>query len=129
MAGFNHVVLMGKLVREPDLRYASSLPVCTLRLLVPRSYKGKDGERKYDGLFIDVVVWRRMAEICSQFLHKNSEVLVQGRLELNRWKGKDGAFRNDYRIQSERIQFLKRYGNDEGTSEATTAPDADSAAA
>ena len=108
MAGFNQVVLMGKLVRDPDLKYVSGMPLCTLRLVVPRFYKGKDGQRKNDSLFIDVLVWRHMAEVCAQALRKQSEVMVSGRLQMNDWTGRDGHRRQAYRVQSERIQFLRR---------------------
>ena len=106
MPGFNQVVLMGKLVRDPELKYVGGMPLCVLRLFVPRFYKSKDGGQKNDSLFIDVQVWRRMAEVCNQFLHKNSEIMVSGRLQMNEWTGKDGHKRTTYRIQSERIQFL-----------------------
>ncbi|MHC4605592.1 MAG: single-stranded DNA-binding protein [Planctomycetota bacterium] len=108
MPGFNQVVLMGKLVKEPRLNYANGLPVCNLRLYVPRFYKSKDGTQKNDSLFIDVVVWRRMAEVCHQALHKDSQIMVSGRLQMNDWTGNDGLRRLSYRVQSERIQFLQR---------------------
>src|SRR3990172_7531393 len=100
MAGFNQVVLMGKIVRDPDLQYVGGMPKCTLRLLVPRFYKGKDGKEKNDSLFIDVVVWRRTAEICKQFLSRNREIMVAGRLQMDEWAGKDGKKRVTYRVQS-----------------------------
>ena len=108
MPGFNQVVLMGKLVRDPELKYVNSFPLCTMRLYVPRFYKNKDGEQKNDSLFIDVIIWRRMAEICSQALAKNSEIMVAGRLQMNEWTGRDGKKRVTYQVQSERIQFLRR---------------------
>lgn len=107
MSALNHVVLMGKLVSPPDLQYAGGLPVCRLRILVPRRYKGKDGQWKEDSLFISVHVWRHLAEICSQMLRKGSELIVTGRLQMNEWTGKDGAKRSNYRILAEHLHFLK----------------------
>jgi len=106
MATFNQVVLVGKLVRDPDLQYAKGMPVCRMRMLVP-GVKKKEENGKGNGLFIDVVVWRRMAEICSQFLKKGRGVLVAGRLEMNQWTGKDGREREQMRIQADRVQFLE----------------------
>ncbi len=127
MPGFNQVVLMGKLVRDPDLNYAAGMPVCKLRLLVPRYYKNKDGEKKSDSLFIDIIVRRKMAEICKQALEKNSEIMVAGRLQMNEWTMRDGRKRVDYRIVSERIQFLTRKERAEESGSEETATESEAA--
>ena len=115
MPGFNEVILMGKLVFDPDLRYANSFPVCQMRLVVPRRYKNKDDEWKSDSLFIDIQIWRHMAEICAQKLKKGSQIMVAGRLQLNEWKDKEGRPRQTYRVQAQRIQFLDKPAPDPET--------------
>ncbi len=97
MEGFNQVVLMGTLGNDPKLRFEAGLAVCHFQLVVPRYVDGK--ERKTDTIKINVTVWRRMAEICSQHLVKGSDVLISGRLQHSKAKG--------YRVAAERIQFLK----------------------
>ena len=124
MAGFNQIVIMGKLVREPELKYVNGMPLCTMRVVVPRFYKTKEGDQKSDSLFINVTVWRRMGEICNQVLAKGSQVMVSGRLQMNEWVGRDERKRVDYQIVSERIQFIGERRQGSGGNEAEADPEA-----
>src|SRR5437773_9053712 len=80
MAGFNKVILMGNLTRDPEIRYApSGTPVANFGLAVNRRYRQGD-ETKEEVCFVDIVVFGRQAETCGQYLSKGNGALVEGRL-------------------------------------------------
>lgn len=78
----NHITLMGRLTRDPELRYTQSqIPVASFRIAVDRDYGSRDGgERQTD--FIDIVAWRQTAEFVSKYFTKGSMVAVSGRLQI-----------------------------------------------
>ena len=86
----NHIVLMGRLVRDPELRRTGSgVAVASFRVAVDRDFAPKDGgERKAD--FIDCVAWRQTGEFISKFYAKGRMIVVDGRLEMRDWTDKDG---------------------------------------
>lgn len=86
----NHIVLMGRLVADPELRYTSSnTPVASLRLAVDRDFKDKEtGERRAD--FINVVAWKQTAEFVSRYFRKGRMAVVEGRLQMRDYTDKDG---------------------------------------
>lgn len=108
MANFNSVVVVGRLTRDPELRYTpSGAPVCSFSIATSRRYVKEDGGRAEATTFLDVDVWRRMAEICKQFLRKGREVLVLGSLRQSRWKDpKTQESRSKIRIVAQQVQFL-----------------------
>lgn len=106
MASFNRVILMGNLTADPEIRYTpSGAAVSDLRLAVNHKYKTSSGEMKEDACFIDVVVWNKQAENCAQYLTKGSPVLVEGRLQHDRWE-KDGQKQSKHRVVANTVQFL-----------------------
>ena len=86
----NHITLMGRLVRDPELRRTGSgVAVASFRIAVDRDYAPKDGgERKAD--FIDCVAWRQTGEFISKYFTKGRMIVVDGRLEMRDWTDKDG---------------------------------------
>lgn len=92
MACYNRVILMGNLTRDPELKQApSGTPVVDLRLAVSEQYRDKQtGETKEVTCFVDVTAWSRLAELCSQYLSKGRPILVEGRLQYDEWKNKEG---------------------------------------
>lgn len=108
MADFSSVVIVGRLTRDPQLRYApSGAPVCSLSVATSRRFRREDGERVETTTFVDVDVWRRMAEICAQFLKKGREVLILGSLRQSRWKDpKTQESRSKIRVVAQQVQFL-----------------------
>ncbi len=107
MASYNKVILMGNLTKNPEVRYIpSGTAVADLSLAVNEEYKGKDGEKVESVVFVDVVVWARQAETCGEYLSKGSQVLVEGSLQLDKWKTKEGENRSKLRVRATRIQFL-----------------------
>lgn len=114
----NDVKLVGRLTRDPDLRYtAQGTPVCHFRIAVGRRYKDRNSsEWKEEVAFVPCSVWRETAERCGQKLKKGSPVFVEGRLRSKEWQTKEGQKRVDLEVDIQRIQFLESMGD--GTQEA-----------
>ncbi len=102
---FNKVILIGNLTKDPELRYTpQGTPVSTFRLAINYRYKQGD-DLKQETTFIDIVVFGKQAESCSQYLNKGSSVLVEGRLQERRWES-DGQQRSKFEIVAQSVKFL-----------------------
>ena len=112
----NHIVLMGRLTRDPELRRTGSgIAVATLRLAVDRNYAPKDGSpRETD--FIDVVAWRSTAEFVCKYSTKGRMALVSGRLQIRPWEDKDGNKRTAAEVVADNIYFGDSKRDSEGYS-------------
>ena len=109
MPTLNKVFLAGKLTRNPELRKTpSGTPVTDLLVALNREYCTSGGEKQREVCFVDVVVWGKPAEACVKSLQASSSVLVEGRLQLDTWFGKEGDKRCKLRVSAERVQFLDR---------------------
>lgn len=101
----NRIVLIGRLVADPQLRYTQSgVAVTNFRLAVDRPFTNQQGERETD--FIDVVVWRRQAEICANNLGKGRLVAVDGRLQIRYYDAQDGSRRMAAEVVADTVRFL-----------------------
>lgn len=101
----NKVILIGRLTREPELRYTGSgVPVANFSLAVDRPYANQQGERETD--FIRVVVWRKLAEVCAKNLGKGRLVAVEGRLQISSYEAQDGSKRQATDVIAENVRFL-----------------------
>jgi single-strand DNA-binding protein len=104
----NRVVLVGRLTKDPDLRYTpNGVPVATFTLAVNRPFKN-NGETEAD--FINCVVWRKPAENCANFLKKGSLAGVDGRIQTRSYDGQDGKKVYVTEVQAESVQFLEPKG-------------------
>lgn len=109
MASLNKVIIAGRLTRKPELRKTpNGIAVTDLLVALNREFVTLNGEKQQEVCFVDVVVWGKQAEICVQVLDCSSTVLVEGRLQLDTWMGKDGEKRCKLRVAAERVQFLDR---------------------
>ena len=101
----NRVNLMGRLVRDPELRQtAGGTPVATFSLAVEQDFKDKStGERSAD--FIDVVAWRQTGEFVSRYLSKGRMCVVDGRLQARTWKDKNGNSRKTVEVVADHVYF------------------------
>jgi len=107
MTGFNRVVLVGNLTRDPQLRQIpSGMSVAEMGLATNERYRNRDGETAETTCFVDVVAWGKQAETCDQYLHKGAPILVEGRLQFDQWKTSDGQNRSRLRVRADRIRFL-----------------------
>ena len=107
MSEYNKVILIGRLTKDPELRYTpSGSAVSQLRLAVNHTYRSKE-EKKEEVLYIDVNVFGRSAETIKQYLSKGREILVEGRLQQNDWTDKNtGQKRTTYRVVADRFNFI-----------------------
>lgn len=104
----NKVFLIGRLTRDPELRYTiGGKAVATFGLAVNREYISK-GERKEDTCFLNLVVWGKQAEICAEYLKKGNLIFVEGRLQYRSWETEDSEKRSIIEVRAERIQFLEK---------------------
>ena len=101
----NHIVIMGRLARDPELRRTGSgVAVTSFRLAVDRDFAPKDGgERETD--WIDCVAWRQTGEFVSRFLTKGRMAIVSGRLQIRNWTDKDGNKRSSAEVVAENVYF------------------------
>ena len=101
----NQIVLMGRLTRDPELRYTQSqTPVASFRIAVDRDFSGRDGGEKQTD-FIDIVAWRQQAEFVSKYFTKGSMVIVVGRLQMRDWTDRDGNKRTSAEVVADRVMF------------------------
>lgn len=103
----NVVCLIGRLARDPDLRYTpSGVAVGQFTLAVNRPFTNQKGEREAD--FIDIVVWRNLAENCANHLSKGRLVAVRGRLQVRTYETQDGQRRKVFEVVADEVNFLDR---------------------
>jgi len=118
----NRVVLSGRLTRDPDKRYASDgTAITTLPLAFHRRYRNKDGSMAEHTGYVTVMCYQRLAEVCAQYLHTGSPVVVEGRLQMREWTTTRGEKRQSLEIRAESVHFLdKAPGGGEGPSVGTS---------
>ena len=116
MASVNKVILLGRLGRDPEVRYASEggTAICRLAVATSRYYKDRDGNRKEETEWHNVAIFGRQAEVAQQYLRKGSEVFVEGRLRTRKYTGKDGIERYSTEVICENMQLGARPGTGQG---------------
>ena len=89
--GLNKVMIIGRLGRDPEMRYTpSGRPITTFSVGTKRSWNTSDGERRTETEWFNVVTWSNLAEICKQYLKKNRLVYIEGRLQTRHWEDNNG---------------------------------------
>jgi single-strand DNA-binding protein len=108
MANLNRVTLIGRLTRNPEIRFtAKGVQVGELSLAVTRTWKDEAGQRQEETTFIDCTLFGRQAEIVGQYLAKGSPIFLEGRLHLDSWEDKQtGQKRSRLKVVGEHLQFL-----------------------
>ena len=100
----NHIVLMGRLTRDPELRRTGSgVAVASFTLAVDRDYAVQGAEKETD--FVDIVAWRNTAEFVSKYFTKGRMVVVSGRLQIRNWQDKEGNKRRSAEILADHVYF------------------------
>jgi single-strand DNA-binding protein len=124
MSSLNHVVLIGRLARDPELRHtASGTAVANFTLAVDRRLK-PDGTKEAD--FIRVITWGKQGENCANYLEKGRLVAVDGRLQVRAYQGQDGQNHTSTEVITENVQFLSPKKKDSGNgSVEALSPDAE----
>lgn len=108
MAGINKVILIGRLGSDPEVRYTpSGVAVANFSIATSEEWTDKDsGEKKERTEWHRIVAWRRLGEICGEYLSKGRQVYVEGRLQTRSWDDKDGNKKYTTEIVASDIQFL-----------------------
>ena len=101
----NHITIMGRLTRDPELRMTQSqTQVASFTLAVDRDFGGRDGsERQTD--FIDCVAWRQTAEFVSKYFQKGRMAVVSGRLQSRKWETREGEKRTSWEVVADNVYF------------------------
>ncbi len=108
MAGYNRVVLVGNLTRDPEYKQlASGQAVCRIGLATNRQFKNRQtGQMVQEVCYIDIDVWGAQAESCHQYLQKGRSVLIEGRLKFDTWEDPSGQNRSKHSVVADRVVFL-----------------------
>jgi single-strand DNA-binding protein len=116
----NRIFLLGRLVRDPEVRVTpTERTVCTFTLAVDRPFVSKTtGQREAD--FINIVTWGKTAELCGNSLTKGQRALVEGRLQIRNYDGKDGKRHYVTEVIADRMEFIERKGS--AAASGTSAP-------
>jgi single-strand DNA-binding protein len=111
----NHIVLIGRLVRDPELRYTTNgTPVTNFTLAVERNYTNQQGDRDVD--FIKIVTWRKLAETCAHHLGKGRLVAVEGSLHIRKNENNGRTYINP-EVNAQNVRFLDWPDNEQKADE------------
>ena len=103
----NKIILLGRLTKDPEVRYTPSQKVVAgFTLAVDRPFKGEDGNKEAD--FIPCVVWGKAAELVGNSCQKGHRLLVEGRLQIRNFEGKDGQKRYVAEVIANNVEFIER---------------------
>ena len=103
----NKIIIMGRVTKQVDVRYTPSQKVvCSFTLAVDRPFLNQEGQREAD--FIPVVVWGKAAELCGNSLAKGHRILVEGRLQIRSYDGKDGNRHWVTEVIANNVEFVER---------------------
>lgn len=118
----NVVILVGRLTRDPELRYiaGSNTPITNFGIAVDRDFVGKDGKKETD--FIDVQVWGKSAENCANYISKGSLVAIQGSLRIDNYQDQQGNNRKAAKVNANNVKFLDSKNKNQGNSQPTFEP-------
>ena len=101
----NHITIMGRLTRDPELRHTqSNTPVASFTVAVDRDFSGRDGGEKQTD-FIDCVAWRQTGEFVSKYFRKGSMIVVSGRLQSRKWQDREGNNRTNWEVNADNVYF------------------------
>lgn len=119
----NRIILLGRLTKDPEVRYTNTgKVVCQFTLAVDRPFANQEGQREAD--FIPVVIWGKQAETCGNSLTKGQRALVEGRLQIRSYDGKDGNKHWVTEVIADRFEFIERKSDFAGRTSAPVAPQA-----
>lgn len=105
--GLNKVMIIGRLGRDPEMRYTpSGRPVTTFSVATSRSWNTADGERRTETEWFNVVAWSSLAEICNQYLVKGQQVYIEGRLQTRQWEDDQGKRHSSVEIVANEMIIL-----------------------
>lgn len=119
----NKVMLIGRLSQDPEVRTTpSGIQVARFGLATGRVWKDQQGQKQEKTEFHNVIAWRRLAEICGEYLHKGSKVYIEGRLETSSWQDQSGVKKYRTEVITENMIMLDRKGDNPGRGSDTPLP-------
>ena len=117
----NRIILLGRLTKEPEVRYTNTgKVVASFTMAVDRPFTGQDGKREAD--FMPVVIWGKSAETIGNYVQKGHRVLVEGRLQIRSYDGKDGQKRWVTEVIADRFEFIEKAGDKMAKPQADNTP-------
>ncbi len=117
--GLNKVMIIGRLGRDPEMRYTpSGRPVTTFTVATSRTWNTSEGERRVETEWFNIVAWGNLAEICKQYLTKGQQVYVEGRLQTRTWDDSEGNKHTSVEIVANEMIMLSERREAEGSGEA-----------
>jgi single-strand DNA-binding protein len=115
----NKAMIIGNLTRDPEIRTTpSNQNVASFGVATNMVWNDQNGQRQERAEFHNVVAWRKLADICGQYLHKGSKVYIEGRLQTTEWTGQDGLKRYRTEIVAENMIMLDGKGDSTPTSKS-----------
>ena len=104
---YQHVVIVGNLGRDPEMRYTpSGVPVTSFSVAVSRKWKNQNGELQEKTTWFRVTAWNKLAELCNEYLSKGRLVLVEGEIDASAWIGQDGEPKATLELRAQNVRFL-----------------------
>jgi single-strand DNA-binding protein len=124
--GLNKVMIIGRISRDPEMRYTpSGRPVTTFNVSTSRSWNTSEGERKTETEWFNIVAWSNLAEICKQFLCKDRLVYIEGRLQTRHWEDTDGKQHTTIEIVANEMILLEDRRDNSQASEIESSDEKD----
>ena len=103
----NKVILIGRLGKDPETKFTQGgVAIARFSMATDESWKDQSGEQQQRTEWHNIVAWRRLAEICGQYLMKGKLVYIEGRLQTRSWEDKEGNRRTSYKISSDNFNFM-----------------------
>lgn len=120
MAGYQHIVVIGNIGREPELKTVGSSQVCNFSVAANETWKDKDGQKQERAEWFNVQAWGTLAQVCGEYLHKGAQVSVAGKMRTRSYDDESGKKRYATDLVAQTVTFLgsggsKPAGNDGGT--------------
>jgi single-strand DNA-binding protein len=107
MTGVNKVILIGRLGKDPEIRYTpGGTAVANFTMATSEQWTNKDGQKQEKTEWHRIEAWKRLGEICGEYLRKGSQVYIEGRLQTDTWEDRDGKKRYTTKIVASAMQML-----------------------
>jgi single-strand DNA-binding protein len=114
MGSVNKAILVGNLGKDAELRYTSGgAPVASVRMATTEKFTDRDGQKREDTQWHDVVIWGKTAEALHEYLTKGKQIYVEGRIQTRKWTDKEGKDRYNTEIRADKIVLLSGGGGGE----------------
>ncbi len=111
MAGLNKAMLIGNLGKDPEIKYTpEGVAIAKFSIATSEQWKDKDGQKQEKTEWHNIVAFRKLAEICGEYLTKGKQVYIEGRIQTRSWDDKDGNKKYMTEIVADKMQMLGRVG-------------------